>query len=182
MGLYYKGYTDRIILFFEDESSTEGYWTTHWESHTVMLYYCYLIDPIKAEKLYKALVGSWRYSVSNNMPLDTGFPEDEDDVVYLPIEELSEVINFLDTEILPTLEQEVNNGQGNDILVDRWSGGVNFDTFLLNSVGGIFTNDSIESHVQMDETPEYLLNSMSDLKDFFQTAVNNNLKYYVIRE
>jgi hypothetical protein len=176
-----EAYTQNINLFFDDSTEIDTSWYWHWESYGVLLYYCYLIDSIKAEKLYKATTSTFIYEISNDLPTTFEDQGDEGDWAYLPLIELSEVVNFINNEVLVALQQDIDEGKGNDILVDNWGGGANFSDFLWEDVGAFFTQIEVESDESMNEDTNMLFAMMNDLRDFLQTAVDTNNQYYAVR-
>jgi len=75
-------------------------------TYLLFLVYAYKVNATKAKLFYAATRTGYRYRKEHNIPL--GNLTFEDEWVYLPLNELQQVVDFITNEVLPDLQLKIN--------------------------------------------------------------------------
>ncbi|MBJ2127307.1 hypothetical protein [Flavobacterium sp. IB48] len=161
----------RIELEVDYSTNTLGFYT-NFDNYGAILYYAYTINKNLALELYKAMVSEYYYKLETNMPLQ-GVTE-ENSNAYLLLDDLPQVISFINNEVLPSLQLLPLTLD----LVSVWNIGNSFDAFLMNK-GSFFNYFSIDNIKQRGYTVEYFIGVFTQLRDFFQDVKIKNVTYKV---
>lgn len=154
-----------------DNSDAPGFYT-NFDNYGVILYYAYTVNKDLAFELYKAMVSEYYYKLETGMPLE-GLTE-ENSNVYLPLNDLPKIIQFINNQVLPSLQPldlDLN-------LTTTWNIGNSLDAFLMNQ-GSFFEYFSIDDMEQDGYTVKYFIGSFRQLNAFFQEVVDQNVIYKV---
>ncbi|UPZ13681.1 hypothetical protein [Flavobacterium humidisoli] len=154
-----------------DNSNSPGFYT-NFDDYGAILYYAYTVNKDLAFELYKAMVSEYYFKLETDMPLE-GLTE-EDSNVYLPLNDLPQVITFINNQVLPSLQLldlELD-------LTTTWNIGSSLDAFLMNQ-GSFFEYFSIDDIEQDGYTVEYFIRVFNKLNTFFQEVVDQNVIYMV---
>lgn len=144
----------------------------NYDDYGAILYYAYTVNQNLAFQLYKAMVSEYSYKSEYDIPLGSLTDADED--VYLPLSELSEVISFINNQVIPAL-----NAFPVDLdLSITWNIGNSLEAFLMNQ-GSFFEKFAIDDIEQDGYTVSYFIAVFNQLKDFFQDVINQNVIYKV---
>lgn len=146
----------------------------NFDEYGLMLYYSKKINEAKATILYKSTATEYFYKLLRGIPV--GNLTSEDEKVACSFQEMSQTINFIDTEVIPSLLME-NKG-----IMLKYGGAKNFDILFRNEIG--FTEDIfLDNDYQEDDSDAYskdsIIGCFEYLRDFIQYALNNNSIYNV---
>jgi hypothetical protein len=155
-----------------DSSSAPGYYT-NFDNYGAILYYAYTVNKNLALELYKSMVSEYKYKEYTEMSLE-GL-KDTDANVYIALNDLPQVIAFINNEILPSLQLLPLTLD----LTTTWNVGNSFEGFLMRQ-GSFFDYFNIDDIDQDGFTVKYFLANFSQLRDFFQDVVSQNVTYTVI--
>ena len=144
----------------------------NFDDYGVLLYYAFTVNQEKSLLLYKATKSEYHYRRAYEIPLE-GLNESNEEV-YIPLSELPELITFLKTEVIPSLEDLPKDLE----LVESWNIGNSLDVFLYQK-GSFFEKFHVDEDVTEGFTPEYLIELFSKYLNVFESANSNNVKYFV---
>jgi hypothetical protein len=162
----------RIELDIDKNNINASGFYTNFDNYGAILYYAYTVNQNLAFNLYKAMVSEYYYKLEYEIPL--GSLTDLDEKVYLPLNELSSVIIFINSQILPALQVLDDDLD----LTVSWKIGNSLEEFLMNQ-GSFFEKFAIDDIEQDGYTVSYFSSVFKQLRDFFQDAVNQNIRYTV---
>lgn len=154
-----------------DNSDAPGFYT-NFDNYGAILYYAYSVNKDLALELYKAMVSEYYYKLETGMPLE-GLT-DEDSNVYLPLNDLPQVVTFINNQVLPSLETLPLDLD----LTTIWNIGNSLEAFLMNQ-GSFFEYFNIDDIEQDGYTVQYFIGSFKQLNAFFQDVVDQNVIYMV---
>lgn len=143
----------------------------------MLIYHSYLIDPVHAEKLFKATISRFSYAVEYDLDIELEF--DGEELQELPLLELPSLINFINNQLILPLEVEVNNGN-EEIFMSIW--GINNHMLFRETLVSTdsFLGKMFEINCDnLDLDSEDFLRGLKSLRYFFQEAVNENSDYEV---
>ncbi|MDY0990346.1 hypothetical protein BSF41_40600 [Flavobacterium sp. ACN2] len=154
-----------------DDSNAPGFYT-NFDDYGAILYYAFTVNKNLALELYKSMVSEYSYKEKTGMPV--GELTNVDSNVYISLNDLPQVITFINNQILPSLQLLPLNLD----LTKTWNIGNSLESFLMKQ-GSFFDYFNIDNIEQDDYTTEYFISVFSKLRDFFQEVVNKNVIYKV---
>lgn len=154
-----------------DNSDAPGFYT-NFDSYGAILYYAYSVNKDLALELYKAMVSEYYYKLETGMSLE-GLTEEYSNV-YLPLNDLPQVITFINDQVLPSLQPLPLDLD----LITTWNIGNSLEAFLMNQ-GSFFEYFNIDDIEQDGYTVQYFIGSFRQLNAFFQEVVDQNVIYMV---
>lgn len=163
-----------LILICRD---WEKYCQFNFDIFGLMLFYSKELDEAKSLDLYRAMATQYFYKLLREMPL--GGLTSEDESVAITVLELPTVIDFIDTQVIPTLNTEGQN------IIMKYGGVESFINFFTKEKG--FTEDIFLYDDDFQEndsdiyTKENLIHCFNMLKDFLQYVLENGLPSYEVR-
>jgi len=166
-------YTFELSLI---EGELAEFVTLSYEAYAVFLYYAYTIDTVKAFKLFKATLSRLNYSriYDEDLPLT----EDNEFLQVISLSELSDVINFINIDILPGLQAIADNGTEQKLMQTWETSSLEFADFLNYEVEDFFKNiEYYQSNYFEEFNEKDLLKIFTLLSSFYQMAFDNNSNY-----
>lgn len=168
-------------IYFEVTGETD--WTKKIDpdmgSVAVLLFYADQLDPVMGEKMLYAVISEETYRFEKDLPA----PEHGSDhfLAHYGVNEMPELIEFIDQQLLPALRNEV---QTMDIVFDVYASYDDFtDVYYDRSdyLGylGICPDDVIEGYTGY--VPNMIRQAL-ELRDFFKRVIDRNTSYRVFIE
>ncbi len=175
--------SSRIIEFRLNGDYSDSYRANYIDislnTYLLLLVYACKVNATKAKLFYAATQTGYRYRKEHNLPL--GILTFEDEWVYLPLNELQQVVDFITNEILPDLQLKIN-ANPDQLIVQDWLGTNDLDTFLLN-LGGFFDSfdpDRPDYLEYLDIVPIDFFNQFKGFNKFFKDAILKNFRYTIV--
>lgn len=154
-----------------DNPNAPGFYT-NFDNYGAILYYAYTVNQNLALELYKAMVSEYYYKLETDTPL--GGLTDANTDAYISINNLPQIISFINNQILPSLHLLPLNLD----LAIEWNIGNSFEAFLSKQ-GSFFNYFNIDDEEQEGYTVKYFIDVYTQLKDFFNDVLNQNVMYKV---
>jgi hypothetical protein len=154
-----------------DNSSAPGFYT-NFDDYGAILYYAYTVNKSLSLELYKSMVSEYSYKEKTGIPINQLTVSYSN--VYISLNDLPEVITFINNQILPSLQLLPLNLD----LSKTWNIGNSFEAFLMRQ-GSFFDYFNIDDIEQDGYTVEYFIAVFNKLRNFFQEVVNQNVIYKV---
>ncbi|AKK71504.1 hypothetical protein [Chryseobacterium gallinarum] len=138
-------------------------------TYSLMMYYSTQIDNQRNKKVFDATLSEWAYRVSYN--ISEGIYTSDNDIAHFVPADIQEAINFIDSQVIPTLENEFFNS-----ILQKYGGQNNFENTVyyqsteylkILSIGGEF----------YDDNKEVLKYYFIELRNLFQNALNLNMPF-----
>lgn len=145
------------------------------EELQMMTYYVFTLSPVMAEKMYRATYSVRMYSEKY---WDYTFEERKRQVI--PIDELPELLEFIEEEVIPILQDQVDNGNTADLL-ELWGVGESIELrAFLGSKDDMFYKMNELYCENIDLIPEDLMWRFQNLSTFFH-HVKSERHYHIVR-
>lgn len=139
-------------------------------TYALLMYYAKQIDPIKGRKLINTTISEWSYRIENEIPL-ADITNDNYEVHFV-ISEINEVISFIESELINSLNSESTN------LITKYGGNSNFVSLYETSPDYLKVLAFSESEF-FDGDPNQLIFLLNELKQFFQYTLSQNQAFRV---
>lgn len=168
-------------IYFEVTGETD--WTKKIDpdmgSIAVLLFYADQLDPVMGEKMLYAVISEETYRFGNDLPESEHGPDNF--LAHYGVNEMPELIGFIDYQLLPALQNEV---QTMDIVFDIFNSyddfaDVYYDRSDCPGYPGICPDDVIEGYTGY--VPNMIRKALK-LRDFFKRVIDRNTSYRVFIE
>ncbi|MFP9113938.1 hypothetical protein ACLI1A_08340 [Flavobacterium sp. RHBU_3] len=146
----------------------------NFDFYGVLLYYAYTINQDSAFLLFKATQSEYNYKLGYELPIDDSTSDKE---VFISIDLFSEVVDFINDLIIPSLE---NLPYDQDI-TQIWGVGSSLDTFL-QCKGAFFLKFIVDDIQINDYSIGTLIDKYNQISIFIAEAYDDNEKYNVVIE
>jgi len=143
----------------------------------VLMYYSSLISETEGLKLMNASLSQQSYNYENGLPTNTA----DEYKAYSNSIELQIVVDFLNIEVIPSLQ---NEPQETDLIIDIYGGIDNFVSSYYTGAPYLKYFNVFENEIEAGYTA-YVPNILScaiKLRDFFQMALDQNETYNILVE
>ncbi len=137
-------------------------------SYALTMYYAKQLNPVLGKFFFDATISEYHYRVNYELP--RGNYSDEDNHAHFVLNDLQEVILFLENQLLPSLNNENIN------LIVQY-GGIN------NFIELFYTSPEYLNYIGIDEDEYFegdgpqLAFQLEDLKNLFQNSLLNGQPY-----
>lgn len=139
-------------------------------TYALLMYYAKQIDPIKGRKLINTTISEWSYRIENEIPL-VDITNDNYEVHFV-ISEINEVISFIESELINSLNSESKN------LITKYGGNSNFVNLYETNPDYLKVLAFSDSEF-FDGDPNQLIFLLNELKQFFQYTLSQNQAFRV---
>jgi len=139
-------------------------------TYALLMYYAKQIDPIKGRKLINTTISEWSYRIENEIPLVD--ITNDNYKVHFVISEINEVISFIESELINSLNSESKN------LITKYGGNSNFVNLYETNPDYLKVLAFSDSEF-FDGDPNQLIFLLNELKQFFQYTLSQNQAFRV---
>jgi hypothetical protein len=136
-------------------------------SYAILMYYAKQLNEANAKKFFYATTTEYYYRVLND--LDTEGYSDDDDTAHYEPQDIIDVINFIDKELIPTLNAEPSN------LLAKYGGAESF-VELYDAEENFLDALGLDDNEYYTDEPKVIANALEFFKkEFLQNSLNSGI-------